>query len=68
MRLTADYHTHTSFSHASGSVQDNVIAAIEAGLEIVGIADHSIAHALYGIKKRKLKEISGYLVQIQMKY
>ena len=53
MRLKADYHTHTVHSHGAGSVNDNVEAAIHAGLEIVGIADHSTAHFLYGVKKRR---------------
>lgn len=68
MRLTADYHTHTTFSHASGSVDDNVLAAIAAGLETVGIADHSIAHALYGIKKRKLGEYVEAIKKAKEKY
>ena len=66
--MSADYHTHTVFSHASGSVQDNVTAAIEAGLETVGIADHSIAHALYGIKKRKIGEYVDAIQKAKREY
>lgn len=54
MRLTADYHTHTVHSHGTGSVDENVEAAISRGLETVGIADHSIAHAFYGINRRRI--------------
>ncbi len=68
MRLSADYHTHTVFSHASGSVQDNVQAAVDAGLTCVGIADHSIAHALYGIKKRKLGEYVDAIKKAKREY
>jgi len=68
MRLTADYHTHTVFSHASGSVEDNVQAAIGAGLRTVGIADHSIAHALYGIKKRRLGDYVADINRAKRKY
>ncbi len=68
MRLTADYHTHTTFSPASGSVDDNVLAAIAAGLETVGIADHSIAHALYGIRKKKLGDYVADMAIAKKRY
>jgi putative hydrolase len=52
MRLTADWHTHTTFSHGSGSVTDNAEAAIARGLSSLAITDHSVGHALYGVKRR----------------
>lgn len=59
MRLTADYHTHTVHSHGSGSVTDNVEVAISRGLSAIGITDHSIAHPLYGVKRRRV----GYYLE-----
>jgi putative hydrolase len=50
MRLTADYHTHTVHSHGTGRVDDNVEAALSQGLRTVGISDHSVAHAMYGVR------------------
>ena len=44
MKIIADYHTHTVHSHGTGSVDDNVEAALGRGLQTVGIADHSVAH------------------------
>lgn len=41
--LFADYHTHTRYSHGRGSVEDNVRAAVERGLEQVAITDHGPA-------------------------
>jgi len=61
MKLTADYHTHTTFSHGTGSVTDNVNAALSRGLTTIGITDHSIGHALYGVKRR---EFGNYLYHI----
>ncbi|MFA5675037.1 MAG: PHP domain-containing protein [Christensenellales bacterium] len=61
MRLNADYHTHTVYSHGKGSVKDNVKAAIERGLETVGIADHCTANFMYGIKRRN---IDKYIAEI----
>ncbi len=59
MKLTADYHTHTVHSHGSGSVTDNIEAAISRGLSAVGITDHSIAHPLYGVKRSRV----GYYLE-----
>jgi putative hydrolase len=60
MRLTADYHTHTVHSHGRGSVDDNVESAINRGLKTVGISDHSVAHAMYGVRRVEeyLRDIS----------
>ena len=31
--MTFDYHTHTTFSHGKGSIEDNVKVAISKGLK-----------------------------------
>ena len=54
MRLTADYHTHTVFSHGKGSIYDNVKAAADANLKEIGITDHGFAHPAFGLKKGKI--------------
>ena len=68
MKLFADYHTHTVFSHGKGSVEDNVKAAIDARLETVGITDHSIGHVLYGIKKRNLDNYISEIERVKKKF
>lgn len=40
LKIIADLHTHTTFSHGKGSVLDNVTAAMGRGLKAVGITDH----------------------------
>lgn len=51
MKLVADYHTHTVHSHGVGTVQDNVAAAVDKGLEAVAITDHGPANLFnLGIK------------------
>jgi putative hydrolase len=68
MKLTADYHTHTVFSHGIGSIEDNVKAAIDAGLETISITDHSIGHVLYGVKKSKLGDYINEIDRVKRKY
>lgn len=50
-RMIYDYHTHTVFSHGKGSIEDNVKAAIKAGLSAVAITDHGSGHLTYGVKR-----------------
>lgn len=57
MRIIADYHTHTTFSHGTGSIEDNVKVAIDKGLKTIAISDHGPGHAFYGIKKDRYKDM-----------
>lgn len=66
MRAIADYHTHTSWSHARGSVADNVRAGREAGLKELGIAEHGPRLLFVGVPlgrwpalARTVREYSG---------
>ena len=36
-KLLYDLHTHTTFSHGKGSIEDNVKVAIEKGLKAIAI-------------------------------
>ena len=49
-RMLYDIHTHTTFSHGKGSVEDNVKAAVTKGLSVIGISDHGPGHLTYGVK------------------
>lgn len=48
MKIYADYHTHTIYSHGTGTIEENVQHAIEKGLEVIGISDHGPAN-LFGV-------------------
>jgi putative hydrolase len=50
MRATADFHTHTIYSHGKGTIEDNVLAARERGLKTVGITDHGPGHLFIGVR------------------
>ncbi|MFZ5827577.1 MAG: PHP domain-containing protein [Bacillota bacterium] len=40
MKIVADLHTHTRYSHGKGSVVDNVATALARGLQTIAITDH----------------------------
>lgn len=53
MRAIADYHTHTRWSHASGSISDNLRAAERIGLRALGIAEHGPNLLFIGVPRRR---------------
>ena len=56
MILTADYHTHTPYSHGENTVMENAAAAVEKGLKQIGIADHGFSHVAFGLRRRKMEQ------------
>ncbi len=57
MKITADYHTHTVFSHGKGQILDNAIIAKKMGLKHVAISDHGFSHPAFGLTKRKIPKM-----------
>lgn len=57
IKLFADYHTHTIYSHGTGTILDNVMAARKKGLKEIAITDHGLRHFTYGVKREKLKRM-----------
>ncbi len=56
MILTADYHTHTPYSHGKNTVAENASRAKELGLKEIAIADHGFAHISYGIRRKAFED------------
>lgn len=54
IKLYADYHTHTIYSHGKGTIMDNVMAARSKGLTEIAITDHGIRHLTFGVKKKNI--------------
>ena len=52
-----DFHTHTVYSHGSGTIADNAAAAKEKGLKGIAITDHGFNHPAYGMRRKKLPEM-----------
>lgn len=57
MVLTADYHTHTPYSHGKDTVLMNATAAKKLGLKEIGITDHGFNHILFGLKRKRLPDL-----------
>lgn len=59
IKLYADYHTHTIYSHGKGTILDNVVEARKKGLKEIAIADHGPGHFSFGVEHgdfRKMRD------------
>ncbi|MGI6349779.1 MAG: PHP domain-containing protein [Eubacteriaceae bacterium] len=68
MHITADYHTHTLFSHGKNTIEENVQSALAKGLKTVCISEHADGHRLYGVDKSRLLEIKQEILRLRKKY
>ena len=73
-RMKFDYHTHTIYSHGpvrphgKGTIEENVRAAAERGLDAVAISEHGPGHLTYGLKKEKIPEMRDEIERLKKIY
>lgn len=65
MILTADYHTHTPYSHGKNTVLENAVAAKKLGLKQIAITDHGFNHLLFGLKRKKLGDLRAEITEAE---
>ena len=65
MKLTADYHTHTPYSHGKNTVLENTRAAKNKNLAEIGITDHGFNHLLFGLKRKNLVDLRAEIVEAE---
>lgn len=65
MLLTADYHTHTPYSHGKNTVLENATAAKAKGLKQIGITDHGFNHILFGLRRKKLDALRSEIIEAE---
>lgn len=68
IRIIADYHTHTVYSHGKGTVEDNVKKAIEIGLGAIAITDHGPDHFIFGVGKKAMIKQGKEIDELRLKY
>ncbi len=67
-KMIFDYHTHTTFSHGKGSIEDNVIVAVGKGLKGLAISDHGPGHMAYGIRRRDIPVMKREIQRLKPLY
>ncbi len=67
-KIIADYHTHTTYSHGKGSIEDNVKKAIGKGLKTIAITDHGSKHFIFGVSEKNLLKQKEEINTILQKY
>lgn len=55
--IEKDLHTHTVYSHGTGSILDNARAAQNKGISLIGITDHGFNHPFYRMKRSELAKM-----------
>ncbi len=67
-KMIFDYHTHTTFSHGKGSIEDNVVVALEKGLKGLAISDHGPGHWTYGIQRKNISVMREEIERLKPLY
>lgn len=67
MKISADYHTHTKYSHGKGTILENVIMAKERGLKQIAITDHGFGHVFFPMKRRRLEKMRKEAAEAEAK-
>lgn len=68
MKLFGDYHTHTIFSHGTGTIEENVKVAVKKGLKEIAITDHGFEHKLYGVKRTDVSVMRKQIEELKKQY
>ena len=68
MILTADYHTHTPYSHGKNTVDENVAQAKAQGLQQIAISDHGFSHVIFGVRRKEMPQYIAECKAAAQKY
>ena len=68
MKFLGDYHTHTIYSHALGTIEHNVQQAVKKGLRQIAITDHGFRHMAFNVRRFDFKYMKKDIQNIKDKY
>ncbi|MCL2061572.1 MAG: PHP domain-containing protein [Firmicutes bacterium] len=68
MAFWGDYHTHTVYSHGKGTIEENIAAAVDAGLKEIGITDHGFRHMAYNVRRMDWPYMEREVKNLRLKY
>lgn len=68
VKIFADYHTHTIYSHGKGTIRDNVEAAVKKGLREILISDHGSSHVTFGVKRSNFPVMRREIDELQKEF
>ena len=68
--ITRDLHTHTTYSDGNNTTEEMVLSAIEKGLKVIGISDHSYTDfdTSYCMRKQSVEEYIKEIKSLKEKY
>jgi putative hydrolase len=68
MAIWGDYHTHTRYSHGTGTVEENVQEAIKKGLKEIAITDHGFRHVMFNVRRSVFHRVIADVEEARKKY
>lgn len=68
MKIWADFHTHTRYSHGTGTIEQNVRAAMKRGLCAIGISEHGPANIGLCLKLEDFHKMREEIERLRNKY
>lgn len=63
-----DLHTHTTYSHGKGAVEENVREAFNKNMEFAAISDHGPGHLFYGVNRSEFVNLRNDIERMNVKY
>jgi putative hydrolase len=66
--LMSDLHTHTTFSHGIGTIEENVKAARSRGIMKIGITDHGPGHLIFGVRRWNIPKMRAEIERLGAMY
>ena len=68
IRIKYDLHTHTYYSHGKNSPRENVLRAVELGLDAVAVSEHAEGNMYYGVRGKKLEKLNLELAELRKEF